>query len=243
MLHNLIKHKCKNIINYANQNNIEIDMTYDDFLNGYFEINYSNILDYENVYYDILVPETEPFSSGKSDYYYNTGVSCPNEANYSKYNLVDVVQKGDIIYESKDGSGVTGHAAIVEGIYYNSKQERYYIRIIEAIRDGVCRSILDDTRVDEKNVSIYRVSEATSSDKATAINFCAGELGSSYNCDFAKDTSSSETDWYCSELVWAGYKAAGFDIETTGNINEPGVSPRDITVHGNGVSKVSFSTK
>ena len=53
------------------------------------------------------------------------------------------------------------------------------------------------------------------------------ELGSSYFPDPAKDTSHDETDWYCSELVWAGYMAAGIDIEVA-NKGEPGITPHDI---------------
>lgn len=82
--------------------------------------------------------------------------------------------------------------------------------MIEAISNdygGVTRSILDDTRVDEKAVTILRVSGATSSNIKSAVNFCRGEVGSTYKLDVpAKDTSSDETDWYCSELVWAAYK-------------------------------------
>ncbi|MBQ9862641.1 MAG: hypothetical protein IJM28_01905, partial [Lachnospiraceae bacterium] len=52
-------------------------------------------------------------------------------------------------------------------------------------------------------------------------------LGKKYSLDFAKDTSSSEKDWYCSELVWAAYKNQGIDIEVAGN-GEPGVTPRDL---------------
>lgn len=117
------------------------------------------------------------------------------------------------------------------GIFYQPEvpeEVRRMIRIIEAINQGVVRSILDDSRVDDKDVSIYRVSDASSSDKDDAVAFCWGEFGSSYILDFSKDKSSSETDWYCSELVWAAYYNQDIDIETTVFLNEPGVTPRDI---------------
>lgn len=166
-------------------------------------------------------------SSGGSKYYYNTGTSCPASATYSKYKLLSVVQKGDIIFEANGGLGITGHIAIVEGIYTRSDGTKY-IRLIEAIDKGVVRSILDDTRCDDKAVTILRVKSVTSTQINNAVSFCVGELGSKYSLDFAKDTSSSETDWYCSELVWAAYKNQGIDLEVTSGINEPGITPRDI---------------
>ena len=69
--------------------------------------------------------------------------------------------------------------------------------------------------------------------------FCSIQLNKKYQLDFAKDTSSNELDWYCSELVWAGYMGQGIDIEYrhwTGLRGEPGVSPRDIK----GCDKVAF---
>ena len=35
----------------------------------------------------------------------------------------------------------------------------------------------------------------------------------------------NQKSWYCSRLVWAAYKNQGIDIETTGSINEPGITP------------------
>lgn len=73
-----------------------------------------------------------------------------------------------------------------------------------------------------------RVSGATSDIINEAVQFCRGEIGSSYILDLAKNTSSNETDWYCSELVWAAYKNQGIDIEVGGLHGEPGITPHDI---------------
>lgn len=226
-----LKAAYNNIMNYAEENNIDLIMTYQDFLANYEG---QSIQAFEQSYYQVLVSPNvnmrSSSSSGGSSYYYNTGYNCPSEAKYSKYNLLDVVKKGDIIYEDNGGLGITGHIAIVDGIYTNSNGSKY-IRLIEAISNnlgGVTRSILDDTRVDEKDVTILRVSGATSSQKNAAVSFCRGEVGSEYRLDLAKDTNSSETDWYCSELVWAAYKNQGIDIEVGGSHGEPGVTPHDI---------------
>ena len=144
----------QNIITYAEENNIDLDMTYEDFLASY---NGESAAEYEQMFYPVFSAANpnarSSSSSGSSKYYYNTGTTCPNSATYSKYNLLDVVKKGDIIFEANGGFGITGHVAIVEGIYSRGDGTNY-IRLIEAIDVGVVRSILDDTRVDDKAIPI-----------------------------------------------------------------------------------------
>lgn len=87
-------------------------------------------------------------------------------------------------------------------------------QIVESYDAGV--------RVKPANISltadeaaIYRV-RTTSAVKQAAVNFCNSQIGKPY--DFGcilwpgtKDINSSS--WYCSELVWAGYKRQGVDID------------------------------
>ncbi len=221
----------ENVIDHAYANDIPLNLSLETFVKEFESSDFTDIAEYENTYYKILekrTPAVDPDSSGSSKWYYNTGTSLPQAADYSKYNLLNTVKKGDIIYESKGGFGITGHIAIVEGKFYSSDQQQYYIRVVEAISEGVVRSVLDDSRVDEKDSSVLRVSGATDTVATNATNFCIGQLGKGYSIDFRKDTSPNEPDWYCSELVWAGYYNQGIDIETTGIYNEPGITPRDI---------------
>mgnify|MGYP003759223731 CR=1 FL=1 len=233
----------RSLMAYAQENNIPLDMSFETFIQEYESGNYVDVDEYISVYHNILnVPENTliaPYSSGSSKWYYNTGTSLPQAADYSEYRLLDVVKKGDLIFEAKGGFGITGHIAIVEGIYYSSAHNQSYIRIVEAIDKGVVRSVLDDERVNDKDVTILRVSDATSSQINSAVSFCIGQLGKAYKLDFAKDISPNEKDWYCSELVWAAYYNQGIDIETSSGINEPGVTPRDIR-NSNKTSVVSF---
>lgn len=234
------------VMSYAEENGIELGTTYEDFLSDY---NGQGAVEYEQAYYQVLVPQNamtySSSSGGGSKYYYNTGTTCPSQANYSKYNLLDVVKKGDVIYEANGGFGVTGHIAIVENIF-TRPDGRKYIRLIEAIQNsdgGVTRSILDDTRADEKAVTVLRVKGATEKIIYNAVHFCVLELGSAYYLDVgAKDTSHDETDWYCSELVWAAYKNQGIDIEVGGLHGEPGVTPHDI-LDSDLTYKVAYSKK
>lgn len=225
---------------------IPVDISFEQYVLNFEESEEKNVKKYLEEYYNVLNledrgQEVGTLSGGGTPYYYDIGTSLPSDVNpdYSKYNLKDVVKKGDVIYEANGGFGVTGHIAIVEGFYYNSDQDVTYIRVVEAINVGVVRSLLDDTRVDDKDVTIFRVDDATSSDITAAISFCVGEIGSSYSLDFQKDTDSSETDWYCSELVWAAYKNEGIDIEKSG-VSEPGVTPHDIR-DSDELSEITFS--
>ncbi len=262
---NSLEEAYAHVMEYADKNNIELSMTFKDFADNYKG---GSVALYEQSYYSVFKKNTladkidlynlnsdmfdiidigkgadrqsaSSSSSKSGGYYYNTGTSCPSKATYSKYNLLDTVKKGDIIYEAAGFFYIAGHIAVVEGVYTRPGGGKY-IRVIEAIDNGVVRSILDDTRIDERDGHVLRVKNASTTVINNAVSFCVGELGSSYSLDFAHDTSSSETDWYCSELAWAAYKNQGIDIETTGWLNEPGITPRDI-YRSNKVSSVNVN--
>ena len=158
--------------------------------------------------------ETESYSrSGSSSWYYNTGTSLPQAAAYFLTNMLSVVSYGDIVVEEDSVTqGILGHAAIVEGIFYNSTYHVYYIRLVEAILDGVCRSVIDDDRYFDKQSAFYRVSSASSTTKSSAINFAKSQFGKPYVLYLGHSASSNNSSWYCSELVWASYYNAGIDF-------------------------------
>ncbi len=165
-------------------------------------------------------------SSGDSGYYYDIGTSLQVQPNYSKYKIQRTVQKGDIILDKNGSSGVAGHAAIVDGYMYSSTYGEY-IRVIESIATGVCYGLLDDTRADERDSYLYRVNGTTYSQRYNAVEFCRDQLGESWFLNLTHNYDTSETRWLCSQLVWAGYKNQGIDIEGGSGI---GVLPYDITV-------------
>jgi uncharacterized protein YycO len=216
---------------------IPASISLEKFAEYYEEGNYSSVSEYIEAYYQVLdFPEDSMigYTLSRSNWYYNTGKRLTVSPNYSKYNLLNVVQPGDIVYEAAGGSGITGHITIVEGIFFDTTYGRYYVRVIEAIGyssgsgqgDGVCRGVLDDDRLDNRDGTILRVTNASDSIISGAISFCVGQIGKGYNYDFGKNTASSEKDWYCSELVWAAYKNEGIDIEN--NTNILGVLPIEI---------------
>lgn len=137
----------------------------------------------------------------------------PQVADYSKYNLLSKVQKGDIIYETTgDFAGIAGHASIVEGVYWSNTKNQFYIRVVEASYPFVCRGVFDEQRLADKSGTILRVSGASQQQKDNAVSFCINHIGDSYNLHTPKRSSSSNTEWYCSELVWAAYYNAGINL-------------------------------
>lgn len=229
------------VMDYANRQNAGLEMDLNTFVENYDTEQYDNLSEYTQAYYKTIqsLNSTDQSSSNRK-WYYGTGATLPQQASYTKYRLLYTLEPGDIIHEAKGGRGITGHSAIVEGIYYDQAKNQYYIRIIEALHDmGIVRSVLCDDRIDDASVSVYRVSNATSTQKHYAVAFCVAQLGKGYKLDLAKNTSIHETDWYCSELIWAAYKSQGIDIEGRRLFNEPGVTPRDI-INGSNVFKVKF---
>lgn len=166
----------------------------------------------------IAAESAETRSSGGAwyDYIGKTNVSLTQKAKYSKYNILSTVQKGDVVSETKGlVASITGHIAIVEGKFWDSSHSQYYIRTVEANGNGVVRGVLDDDRKDERGTNIYYAKSASSSQKNGAVSFCIGQIGKPYSLEFPLTQcsySSSTSNWYCSELVWAAYYNQGINF-------------------------------
>jgi len=243
------------LIKYADSIYGEINLSLDEFLLSYDDTLYTNITSYVDYYknnledykynshnYVLETPliTTYSSSSSSSSWYYNTGSSLPQKPKYTKYGLTDKLKTGDIVYEAAGGFGITGHIAVVEGKYYNSTYSTYYIRLIEAISIGVCRGILDDQRMNEKQATIYRVSEATSAQRSSASYFMETQLGKPWGLNANKGYNSDRKAWYCSELAWAAYKRQGIDIDKDGGIS---VWPSDIAGSSETSQIVKYTVK
>ena len=145
--------------------------------------------------------------------WYNIGTSLPHFVDYSDSNLLTYLKPGDLVYEADGGWGITGHSAIVEGIFYDSTLGQYYIRLLEAISKGVTRGLMTPTRFKEKMVSIYRLNYASSSQINDAISFFISQLGKPYMLSMTKNSSPENPNWYCSELVWASFYWQGINLD------------------------------
>ena len=155
--------------------------------------------------YDDKRGEQYEMLENESDYWYQNNPTLARGINYAQYNLLETVKKGDILYEATGGFGITGHIAIVEGIFYSEVYNQYYIRLIEAVSNGVIQSIWTPTRFIEKETTILRLKDYDEVIVDAAIEFALGQLGKSYSLAAWKNSSESNSDWYCSELVWAAY--------------------------------------
>lgn len=226
-----IEEKYREIVTEFYEKGINLDISleeYADLINQGKKINYNK---YTSKNKNSSDAEISLYSSGSDKYYYDTGTSCPAQVDYTGTRLLAMVSAGDIVYEDNGGLGITGHIAIVEGKFYSATQKKYYIRLVEAVSSGVCRGVLDATRCEEKRVSILKFKYGTpvSSDmKKKAINFAISQIGKPYDIDIRrKGYSSTQSGWYCSELVWAAYYNQGINIEKN-NKGEPGITPHDI---------------
>lgn len=127
------------------------------------------------------------------------------EPKYGAYDFSNI-KIGDIIYESKFLNGI-GHCAIVSDISHSSYYGDY-IQTIEAVAGGVQYGFLDDTRMLEYEVYVCSPYLASMSNRQSAVDFCTRQLGKSYWYDTdesATDLDENQSNWYCSELIYAAY--------------------------------------
>lgn len=158
-----------------------------------------------------------------------SAVGTPTSAEAGEPAWRSDLKKGDILFEHKVGDwGIlasTGYWTHL-GIYDGGG------RVIEAISGvGVTSSPVAGWDYPGKNdVGIYRLTGATQSQIDVAVAFAQKQAGNHrpyqdwlLYWDFS---ASSETAWYCSELVWAAYLKAGIDLVPAPN--SLGIAPSEI---------------
>lgn len=153
-------------------------------------------------------------SSDDLQQYYNK-TELDFEPNYRTMNLNKELKKGDIIFERNAGLGLTHHVAIVVDTLYSSKYDINYVKIIESIPgDGVCYSLIDETRFIRKDDTILRLKENLSeSDINKLMYFLEKQVGKSYSYVYTEAPTDINTEkWYCSSLVYACYNYIGIDL-------------------------------
>lgn len=158
--------------------------------------------------------------STRGQWYDNIGETnpkLPQAADYSSYNILTKVKKGDIIHETSGGiATIVGHIAVVEGKYWDSTYRQYYIRTVEATLPTVTHGVLDDDRYDYRGVDVYYVTSASDTQKSKAVEFCLSQIGKPWSLEIPLlnevSHSSNTVNWYCSELAWAGYYNAGINL-------------------------------
>ncbi len=145
--------------------------------------------------------------------WYGIGTSLPHPVNYSNSDLLKFLKPGDLIFERAGSYGYSGHSAIVEGIFYDSRYNQEYIRIIEAMPEyNVSRGLLTPNRFDDRKTSVSRLTGASEEQINGIIDFCISQLNKPYNVSHYMDSSPDSPNWYCSELIWAALKSQGMDF-------------------------------
>lgn len=235
-------------VNYSELNNSDF-MSEEDFVNAFQCSMYSDV----SLFLESLIKGISPnaftiseeidadINSSGNAWYFDTGKKLPRAAQYSSYNLLSLVKKGDIIYETTGNlASIAGHAAIVEGVFWSSEKNQFYIRVIEAISNGVRRGVWDEQRLADKSGTILRVTSANDSQRNQAVDFCISQLGKSYSLHTPKHSAATSESWYCSELVWAAYKNQAIELHNTPTAGE--VFPADLYA-SNKTSIISYSSK
>jgi hypothetical protein len=103
--------------------------------------------------------------------------------------LLNKLQVGDIVYSKNGFAGITGHICIVEG-KFTTPSNVPYIRLIEAIGYGVCRSVLDDKQFKEACDFIVRP-KCSQPIKQKAVQFAINELHKHYSLSFSRPQNDS----------------------------------------------------
>ncbi len=155
----------------------------------------------------------------------------PHAVDYStKPGLINYLKPGDLVYEPVGGMGITGHTAMVYDILYSEEYEQYYVVLIEAVSDDVSYGLLTPTRFIEKEGHITRLTNASQAQINNAIAWATTQLGKSYCPVATKSPYSNNSNWYCSELVWASFYWQGIYLDDDDNDPENGsaVWPEEI---------------
>ena len=148
-------------------------------------------------------------------------IDIRSKPDYSTIDFRLHLAPGDIIYDTRGIiTTITGHIAIIQGRYYSTQHNMYYLRTIEAGPSGVVFGVFDYTRYSTRISYVYCVPSATDTQIASALAFCDAQRTKGYNSLGALgsgscNTSILSTSWYCSELVWAAYYYAGINLYGT----------------------------
>lgn len=137
---------------------------------------------------------------------------------------------GDILVSlviNSGSVGFAGHAAIVSS---NSTRtiESFAKSFSPIDKDGV--QYYNNTWGTNSGALLVRPYNATSANYTTASSFAAKQVGKPYNWVF---TDKNTTDkFYCSQLVWQAWLAAGINCET-GSIPNAIIAPADLVNSSN----------
>lgn len=137
---------------------------------------------------------------------------------------------GDILVSLTVDSGsfgFAGHAAIVSESQYETIES--YAKSFSPIKVGGVQ-IYDNDWGSTPGSLLVRPYNATGDDYHEAVAFAVTKIGLPYNWIFTDKNATNK--YYCSQLVWQAWLAAGFNTET-GSIPNAIIAPADLVNSSN----------
>lgn len=147
---------------------------------------------------------------------------CTNDLTYHD------IEKGDIILSvthndflmAIDGENVVHHATLCIKTPESNADTAFIT--IEGVGKNIAYFSLDDIRDNDDTAYVMRCKDITAEQINEIVEFAQKQIGKPYNTNFIK--KEEEESFYCTQLVWAAYKAAGIGIDFNANeINDYGV--------------------
>ena len=138
-----------------------------------------------------------------------------NGSPFYNTNYYSLVKNGDIFME--DDSDHFYHVGIVTNLAYPYgmlSQMGTYVQVVEAINnnDGVQFGYLDDQRIVENKVEIYRYHQDLTTTQFNSIYYFLDEqIGDAYLIHLYLLPSINNDFWYCGELVYGAYLYANIN--------------------------------
>lgn len=140
--------------------------------------------------YTIYKDKTSSYKGNKSRLQKISSVTGDGKSTKGKY----PTRKGVILVTSTGKvANVVGHVAIVYSSGY----------VIEALKSGVVIG-KNNWKTKKKNMAAVTVRDTTIKQDAKVSDWCKKQKNKAYNFDYYNINSKKK--YYCSQLVWAGYK-------------------------------------
>lgn len=140
--------------------------------------------------YNIYKDKTSSYKGSKSKLHKISSVTGDGKSTKGNY----PTRKGVILVTSTGKvANVVGHVAIVYSSGY----------VVEALKSGVVIS-KNNWKTKKKNMAAVTVRNTTVKQDAMVSDWCKKQKNKAYNFDYYNVKSKNK--YYCSQLVWAGYK-------------------------------------
>lgn len=139
--------------------------------------NFNSVYEAENEFETMSSSEAPEWMKN----YYKIDDGLKTTPIFGNKNLLDLVEIGDLYYEKNAAAG-QGHLAIITGIKFDYRYNKYYIELIENAKGyNVCYGMLDEYRFSERKGEIYKPKNIDNSKRSLIVNYLKSKLGTTYD--------------------------------------------------------------